>query len=153
MAVFPAGHILTSADLDLMFPTGIGAWTPFTPSLVQSNSPTKASDCAYAKIGRTVIARYSLVLSSAGTAANGITIGLPVTAAAGEVGIAIGDFWFNDAGTGFYSGVCRAASQTAFNLFNGGSTLGAMGATGGGFTAALATGDQITAALKYEAAS
>ena len=153
MAVFPAGHILTSGDLDLMFPIGIGAALPFTPSLVQSNSPTKASDCAYMKVGRWVLARYSLVLSSAGTAANGITIGLPVPAAAGEVGVCIGDFWMNDSGTSFYSGVCRAASTSAFNLFNGGASGAAMGATGGGFTAALATGDQITCNLSYEAAS
>lgn len=39
MAVFPAGHILTSADFDTLFPTGIGAYSAYTPTW-SSNSGT-----------------------------------------------------------------------------------------------------------------
>lgn len=152
---FTAGTVLTAAALDaafaLPFPVGIDAWQAFTPTLTQSNTPTKTSNCAYMRIGRLVVARYHLVLTSAGTANNQIIIGLPVGGAV--AGQCIGSFWMNDAGSSFYSGVVYAASGTTMNLVNGGAATNFMGVTGGGFTAALANTDTITATVQYETAS
>lgn len=151
MAVPLAGAKILASDLLDIFSTNTGAFTSFTPSLTQSNTPTKTSTCAYMKIGRLVIAEYHLAITSAGTANNGIVIGLPVNATGNSR--AIGGFFFNDAGTQFYTGAFYLASASTMNMLTGNTSTGVMGATGGGFTAALASGDTIAGYAIYQAAS
>lgn len=152
MAVFPAGHILTSADLDTLFPTGVGAWTPYTPTLTQSATVTKTvSAASYAKAGRKVSARFYLIATGAGTAGNAVVVGLPVAALFGAGATGPGYLYDASAAT-FYTCQFDLASTTTARLLIGTATNYA-GVAGGGFTAAMAAGDVISGILEYEAAS
>lgn len=151
MAVFPAGHILTSADFDTLFPGGIGAWTSFTPTLVQGAAVGKTvAQASYMKIGRLVVANYYLSVSGAGTAGAVVQLGLPFTS--GSVGFAgVGSGMIFDSSTGlFYNGhaVISTASTVQFAPNGVGNYLGAAS-----FTAALAVNDIVSACISYQSVS
>lgn len=153
MAVFPAGHILTSADFDILFPTGVGAWSTYTPTLTQSATVSKTVTTArYMRIGRLVVAEILLIATSSGTASNAILLGLPV-AAANTSGQNIGSVFLFDASvpTGYVGEVVTNGGVASFFLNTSNGAFA--GATGGVFTAALTTNDQIRARLQYESAS
>lgn len=148
MAVFPAGHILTSADLDTLFPTGVGALTSYTPVIVQGATPTLSVEyAAWFKTGRKVTVYLSCALTGAGTAANVVTCTFP--AAAGTLvnyrQVGTGGIYDASANT-YYAGIALWSSATTFRIqpHAAASSLGAAS-----FTAALAAGDLFFATLEY----
>lgn len=145
-----AGSILTATDLSNMFPTNIDAWATYTPTWTQSATISKTVNRAsYMKIGRAVLLNVMMTATSAGTANNVVGVTLPVNA----TGQGHGSFWFNDAGTAIYSGTVRPISATQVAFWIGGSSTGALGQTGGGFTSAIASGDVIEFTCVYEGTS
>lgn len=153
---FVSGQILSAADLNAElaapFPLGTGAWTNYTPVWTQgATTITKTiGRAAYYKVGRLVVVSVDLSATGAGTANNALAVTLPVTAAAGG---ALGPGWFSDSGVGYYSGVAILGSTTVTNIYQGGLVTNPLGATGGGFTAAVAAGDRIIFSGCYESAS
>ena len=162
---FVAGDVFSAADANLLAQDGYvtnasldttagelgGAWTTWTPVVTQSNAVTvTVTSATYARFGRLIIARAKLVATAAGTAANHITISVPVTAAVGSF-TACGIFWWYDASTStHYTGSAHLDGTTYI--------LGiASGATGGmGFNTpnlALANNDELSFTIVYEAAS
>lgn len=151
---FVAGQTPTAAELNAITtaiaPGGIGAWTNYTPTLTQSATPTYTVEYAsYMKIGRMVTVQLSLGLTSAGTAANAVVIGLP-TGIGNPVGYRmLGHAGIYDASaSAWYLGMAQYASTTTFTIVQSGFG-GSLGAAGS-FTAALASGDKVTAQLTYQ---
>lgn len=150
MAVFPAGHILTSADFDTLFPTGVGALASYTPVVTQSNTPTISSEyAAYMKIGRKTDIFLSIGITSAGTANNAVLCTFP--AAIGTIANfrSVGTAAIFDASASiWYTGVALWNSATTFKIqANADAAASPLGATGADFTAALASGDLLVASL------
>lgn len=68
------GDVLTADDLN-----AIGAWTAFTPAVVQSGAvSTTVNFAEYTKINRMVMATVDLTCTSSGTSGSTITVSLPV---------------------------------------------------------------------------
>lgn len=153
MAIPLAGALAKASDWSTVFPTNTDAWTTYVPTWTQGGTTiTKTTNFAkYMKVGRKVTVIFSLTATGAGTANNPLAITLPVTGT-GDVHAA-GDFWFNDAGTAFFSGIIRKSASTSVNFYQGGSSTAAMGQTGGGFTAAIAATDSIEGIITYESAT
>lgn len=135
------------------FPLGVAGWSPYTPTLTQSATVTKTlTYCKYQRVGRTIWAQGLISCTSAGTAANSVLVGLPVTAAAAG-NMACGMGYIYDASAGFaYVGLAVLQSTTVMafqptsadtNAFLGQAI----------FTAALANTDAITWSIMYEAAA
>lgn len=153
---FLAGQIPTALELNTdingPFTLGFGAFSTYVPTWTQSATVTKTVNFAkYWRVGRLVTVQVSMTATGAGTAANAMVVSLPITGTA-DVG-ACGSFWFNDAGTAFYSGTTRKVSSTTLLFYIGGSSSGGLGATGGGFVSAIAATDQLEFVATYEAAS
>lgn len=146
-----AGSEIEASDWTDVFPAGVDAWTPFTPTLIQSGAVTKTvTRAGYMKIGRLVIAQVSLAVTGAGTATNNVVVGIPVpAAAAGDHPCGIGFIVDSSAGA-FFSGTALMTSTGAV-YFASSTNVGFLGS--GTFTAALAAGDSIRYALMYEAAA
>lgn len=154
MAVFPAGHILTSADFDTLFPTGVGAWESYTPTLVQSVAVAKTtSPAGYMKVGRKVTVEFRLLVTGTGTASNEIRVGLPFPAAGINTLVPVGTAYVFDSSTGLmYKAFCQlnAADYITFTptTTTNNDRLGVAV-----FTAALANGDQVGGGFTYQATS
>jgi hypothetical protein len=148
MSTFPAGHILTSADMDTITPVGVGAWTSFTPTLVQSVAVTKTTvQASYMKIGRLCVVNYYLSVTGAGTAANVVQLGLPLASnSVAFAGVGSGMIFDSSVST-FYSGtaIIDTATTVKFAPNAVGNYLGA-----GSFTAGLASGDIVSAFIAYQ---
>ena len=154
MAVFPAGHILTSADFDTLFPTGVGAWTTFTPTWTQSATVTKTvGQARYMKIGRLTIAHVVMTATGAGTAANAVQGGLPVAAQSAAGFGVVGAGYFYDASANTVYALSALLSSSTTVGFRTGTSTADLGATGGVFTAAIAAADILTYTVQYEATS
>ena len=156
------GQIIYETDTDLLyiynggwvrFGAG-GAWTSYTPTLVQSSTVTKTVAYAkYEKIGRLVIVNVVLAVTGTGVANNPVNVGLPFTAAAAGIDCGSGDINDTSAGTR-YSQIVNLGSTTAVQFFD--TTQGfsvASGQTGAAFSAALAPGDVINFNLSYESST
>lgn len=155
-----AHDILTASDLNAAIGTGIvstglGAWTSFTPTLVQSGAVTKTSTVAsYVKIGRLCVVNYLLQVIGTGTANNEIRVGVPLTAAnAASIPCGVGAVFDNSA-----SSMCKGIAvldNTSYFTFHDTSlnTNTRLGATGAAMAAALASGDNIYALIAYQTAS
>lgn len=133
------------------------AWVDYTPTLTQSGAVTKTVNTArYIQIGRMVHVEFFLTMTGAGTSNNSIQIGLPVAPSSGSLtsGSAGSATLVDSSASTAYGGVSYIFTSSTMAFQNGGSTTSAAqwGETGGGFTAALASGDQITGTLTYEAA-
>ena len=124
------------------------AGTTWTPSIAQSNTPSQTIAFArYHRLGRLIIAHWSIVLTGAGTATNSIVLsGLPVAAASAS-GIQ-GSFKFFDAGNTVRAGhvVGASTSTVVFNYDGFGNNMG-----NGDF--AIANTDTCEGFVIYEAAS
>lgn len=155
MSVFPAGHILTSNDFDTLFPTGVGAWTNYTPVITQSNTPTISVEFAqYMKIGRLVHVQLSVSLTGAGTASNAVLCTFPAAAGTPVSFRRMGGAGLFDASAStWYEGMALYNSSTTFKIQAHNTTAAAPIGVGGGFTAALASGDLFVAELMYIASS
>lgn len=154
-----AGDVLTAAQLNAelrdallgAFPLAVDAWTGFTPTLTQPGAITKTVNYAkYQRVGRLIVAQYSLSVTAAGTAANPVLIGLPV-ACAHAVAIAIGSVMIYDASAPFrYNGTAELVTASTFQC-----SYNMAAPTGWGTdpTIALASGDVIRASVMFEAAT
>lgn len=153
---FVAGDVLTAADVNTYLTGEGGAWTTYTPTLNQSNTVTATvTRAVWARYGRTIHFQVFLAVTGTGTANNQVTVSLPATAASSGFTV-IGGGYISDssAGPANYVGITYLASTTTAGLQSTNSTaLGLLGFSGTPFTAALASGDTITIAGTYEAAS
>jgi len=145
---------LTEADINLYLMGEGGAWASWTPVVTQSVTVAVTNTRSrFARYGRTIVATTTLTVTGAGTAANSITISLPVTAAhsSGRPGVGT---WFDTSATNFFEFHAAFASTTTINL-RGTATnvLAALGSTGSDNAAALANGDVLEFTITYEAAS
>ena len=133
-------------------PTGYGPWAQYTPSLTQSGTVTKTVTSAdYSQAGKIVNVAVALsVTGGSGLANNAVKVGLPVTAARSSGAIGRG-FIYDASASTYYTGVVLLDSTTGVKFISSGRT-GFLGATGGGFTAALGLGDIVTFTAHYEAA-
>lgn len=137
-----AGQVLTAATLNT-----IGAqWESYTPTLTQSVTVTKTTSYArYCQFQKTVIVQVYLVATSAGTAAQEVVVGLPLTAT-GSTGRAIGTGFIYDASANvIYNMTSFLATTTTAKFFW-------QSGFGFGFSPniALANGDQLAFTFTYE---
>lgn len=150
------GAALTQSDINTYLMGEGGAWTSWTPAVVQSGSVTTTNTRSrYGRWGRLIVLTTQLAVTSSGTGTNVVTISLPVTAATSS-GIQIGAGAIIDTSAGTeYRGVPYLASTTTLALRATATDGGAvgLGATGSTFTAGLASGDSIEVSMIYEAAS
>lgn len=130
-----------------------GALPAWTPVVVQGATPTlTVSYSTYQRIGRMVYFQTVVSITSAGTASNVVTISLPVTALNTSTYQIIGNGVIVDASAVLkYNAQLRFATTTTMKFdFVGASTDPSyLGLTN--FTAALASGDIISATGQYEA--
>jgi hypothetical protein len=147
-----AGDVVTAADTNTYLSGEGGAWTTWTPVVTQSGTVAATVNRAtYGRWGRMIVATVWVTMTGTGTAANGVTVSLPVAAAGYVVGSPIGSGWLFDTSVGTtYPCLPCWNSASVVTLM---STSSGLGLGAGTFTAALAAGDQITFTVTYEAAS
>lgn len=147
-----AGARIKAADLLAIFPGNTDAFTTYVPTLTQSATPTKNVEYAgWFKVGRWVTVSLSLAVTSAGTAANAVVIGLPSAAGTPASYRNIGGGSIYDASANFwYTGAAIWQSASTFVIIPNAAATG-LGASS--FTAALASGDVVTATLSYQVTS
>ena len=154
--IYNGSSWIETGDLDNTngVPSGLAplfsAWTAWTPTITQTGNVTKTvTSATYLQIGKLVFAEFNLSVTGSGTGTVGITVSLPVTAKS-KSGVRIGIGAIFDASTNTqYSGVCFQASTTAISYvgdWSGGGTWGATPAIN------LASGDNVTGTITYEAA-
>ena len=139
------GDILTAATMN-----SIGAaWESYTPTLTQSATVTKTVTYAkYTRINKLCIVNVRLDVTGAGTAANNVVVGLPLTSA--QATINIGSVSIYDASTSTnYSGTCYFATTSTVSFTGDWSGASFWGVTP---NLALAANDQIHISLQYEIA-
>jgi hypothetical protein len=133
-----------------------GAWTSWTPAIVQSGAVTCTVERAkYCRIGRTIIADFWLTVTGTGSAANIVTVSLPVTAASGNSDTFLGEGnIYDSSATTRYPGLATIASTTTMRLLDTTVSSGTARWLGvDAFSAALASGDNVAARITYEAAA
>lgn len=124
------------------------AWTGWTPSVVQGVTPSQTVVSArYIRIGRTIIASFSMSFQSAGSGATQITMTLPVAAQAGSA-YAVGSYRYFDAGSTNIVGSVNLLTSTTVNFYRDadGNAVGLSAPT-------IANGDLLLGTITYEAAS
>lgn len=131
------------------------AWTVFTPTVTQSNSPAFTNVySAWVRIGRTIHVQSLIQFTANGTATNPVLFTLPVAAVVGGFRvIGIADF-YDASGPNKYVLSAQLNNSTTVLRFQYGDGVAddALGASGG-FTAAVANNDGISLTVTYEAAS
>lgn len=131
----------------------LGAWTAYTPTLTQLGAVTKTVTYAkYVRMGRSIYFAVDLSVTGTGTAANDVSVGLPVTAAATAFLLGVGQIYDTSAGL-LYNGNSDIVTTTTAKIWAGGASGGPAHFGGSVFTAALAVGDLIRLSGLYEAAS
>jgi hypothetical protein len=143
---------LTSADVNLYLAGEGGAWTSYTPNIVQSATVDSTwSWSRYARFGRLIIWSFGGGATAAGSAGNAITVSLPVVAAAGaNIVIGAGNITDISGGaSGSYNGNWKMSSTTRIGLLRDVQTS----FVGGAPSFALANGDTLEGFVVYEAAS
>lgn len=147
--------VLTETDINLYLAGEGGAWTTWSPVVVQGATPGLTVNRAkYARYGRTIIGDAFVTCTSGGTGATTITISTPTTMASSSANTIIGSGWVFDASSGFlYYGDLMLASTTTANFLirTNGAGPTYIGSTS--FTAALAASDVISVQFKYESAT
>jgi hypothetical protein len=149
-----AGARIKAADLAAIFPLGVDAWMPYTPTVSQGATTDIAKTVtysAYFKEGRKVTWEFYLTVTGTGTAAAGVGVTLPVLAATNAT--VAGVIFLYDASslTGYVAAAIPASTSVVSGWISGGTNTA--GSTGGVFTAAIANGDQIRGQIIYEAAA
>lgn len=144
---------LTESDINTYLMGEGGAWTSWTPTVIQSGGVTVTNfRSRYARYGRLIVFSTSLTVTGSGTGSNPVTVSLPVTAATS--GIPIGQAaLFDNSTTTFYPAMTWLQSTTTASMFNTTSTGGSQILGAATFTAGLATSDTINMSGVYEAAS
>lgn len=139
-----SGQVLTAATMN-----SIGAaWVDYTPTLTQNVTVTKTINYArYCQIQKTIFVQGQLTITGAGTAANEVVVGLPITASSFTSRIIGPAYIYDQSAFVMYNLSAYMASSTTVKFFyqNG---------TGWGFqpNIALANTDQISFSFCYEAA-
>jgi hypothetical protein len=132
------------------------ALTAWTPAVTQSGAVTgTVTTGTYSRVGRRVFFEVLFAVTGSGTAANVVTVSLPVTALSGNPHSVIGlGYIYDSSATAAYKGEVVMASTTTVKFFAN-VTSAAVGLTYFGtslFTAGLAVNDVITLTGNYEAA-
>ena len=140
-----SGQVLTAATLNTIG----AAWVDYTPTLTQGVTVTKTvAQARYCQFQKTIIGQVVLNVTSAGTAAAAVAIGLPFAARSGQPMVAFGYIY-------------DASANVMYNLTfvpasGGGSTISGFYQTGNFFgtspAVTLATSDQILFNFSYEIA-
>lgn len=151
------GRVVYETDTDLLLVYSGSAWVPFsgpstgstsfTSTITQSAAITKTTNYSkWSYVGpKKIHWTFSYNLTSAGTAANAITLTVPLTAATSSM---IGTAWYLDAGTQFYVLGVVGASTTTIKFVNNGGT----GDFGVNAAVTVASGDTIHGSITYEIA-
>jgi hypothetical protein len=143
------GPGLWISPLLAIFPTGFGAWAPWTPVLAQDSVVAATVNSAtYQRVGNMVAMQAQVTVTGTGSANRAVVLTLPAPA----VGIVTGNMvlWDASANT-YYTAVLVGVNATSVAGY-GPSSTAQIGVIGGGFTAALTTGDTVTVSATYEAA-
>jgi hypothetical protein len=133
-----------------------GAWTTWTPVITQSGTVTATIQRAsYARYGRTIVASFRVSITGTGTAANQVSFAPPVNSAYGADIVGYGLIFDTSAGLSYTGSFAMdgVANRVVIAAAGVGVSPVQLGATGSGFTAALAAGDVVTGYMTYEAAS
>lgn len=152
LGVNPRGTYATvKARLDAI---PLGAWTSWTPVVVQSNTPTLTNNRSrYIQVGKMVFASANVTTTSSGTGNNRITMSLPVTAAFSDLGVVGSGIWYDTSDLKQYGAIVAILTTTTITFK---ATDGAwLEDLGGQFNAnanAVANGDNLTMHVVYEAA-
>lgn len=156
-----SGYLVTAAtwnaeivdNQNAAFPLGVDAWSTYTPTLVQSGAVTKTATYAkYQRVGRLITVQIKLDVTGPGTAANTVTVGLPVAAVIGANACIGSGFIYDASANLFYGGIARKDGADTFS-FVPTSTDSATQLGVSVFTAALAASDIVGATVTYEAVS
>jgi hypothetical protein len=148
-----AGDVVTAADTNTYLSGEGGAWTAWTPTVTQLGAVSvTVTSAVYGRWGRMIVGHLRLSVTGTGTAANAVTVSLPVTSARASVPVGSGGV-YDVSATLNYTGNVSLSSTTAFVFEPQGLGVSANPIGVAGFTAALAAGDIIQAFFQYEAAS
>jgi hypothetical protein len=132
-----------------------GPLTSWTPTVGQAGGVTVTTTRAvYSRVGRRITGEALVSVTGSGTAANNITITVPVAMAAATANTIIGEGWVFDTSAGFfYYGIMMWTSSTTANFLirTNGSGPTYLGTTS--MTAGLAVGDLISCVFSYEASA
>lgn len=134
-----------------------GGWVAFTPAVTQLGSiGLTVNNSTYMRLGRMIHWRFTLTVTSNGTAANVVTLSLPANIAAVSDYGPCGHGQIFDASAPFtYQGPIVPASATTIKIqdryANSSGAPAFLGVTS--FTAGLASGDIISGWCIYEAAA
>lgn len=155
LGVAPSGAETTvKARLDRITPT-LGALTSWTPAVTQLGSVTVTNThSTYMRIGRLVFAQFLLAVTGSGTAANVITISLPVNSTGtGSTDVMGYGYLVDSSASLWFHGGIQLASLFACRIMSatGQAPFTALGTTS--FAGALASGDSISGFVWYEAAA
>ena len=152
---WPATSLDLANQLESRFASKLttpGAWTSFTPTLAQgaTNNISKTVNYAkYTQIGKLVVCTISVTASGTGTAANNVTLSLPI-AASGSAPLRIGSGHVYDASTIVrYTGMAELMTATTVTIvgdWSGGSGWGTSP------NIAVAASDQFDVTITYEVA-
>lgn len=138
-----AGQILNAAIMNQIG----AAWVDYTPTLTQSATVTKTVNHArYCQIQKLIVVEIFMSVTGAGTAGNGVRVGLPVSCRNG--GAQLGSGFIYDASANFMYNILpyQFDANTVAFFYQTGSEFGSSPAV------TLAASDQIRLKLTYEAA-
>jgi len=148
---FSVANTYTQSQVDgfvtLLGGTSTG-WTTYSPTITQTNTPTKTTHYAkYKQIGKTVFVNVHVTFTSAGTAGGRIKCSLPI--AVGDAGISqIGSGLFFDSGTAYYPGSAILIDANNVELY----THASANAFGSSPAVTIANNDELNFSLTYEVA-
>jgi hypothetical protein len=144
---FSAGDILTAADLN-----AIGAWTTYTPAVVQSTAVTSTVNYAsYMLINKLAVVNVDLTCTTSGTGSNLITVSLPVTASTSNARIVGSGIVFDASGTDvILTSVVQNTTTTV--RFATDATTSSTSGLGANPALTLANSDVISFSIVYETA-
>lgn len=145
--------VLTSSDVNTYLSHEGGAFTSWTPAVVQSGSVTcTVNRAVYARAGRLIQYWYSLTVTGSGTGSNAITVTTPTTMASSALIIGTGHLYDSSATT-FYGFHLYGSSTTVTQLYTTSTDTSSVALGSAVFTAGLATGDLILGFGCYESAT
>jgi len=122
------------------------AWISYTPTITQTNTPTKTTNYAkYLQIGRTVFVNVHVTFTSAGTAGGRIRCSLPIAVGNSSI-LQIGSGWFFDSGTAYYPGAAILWDVNTVELY----THASANAFGASPAVTIANTDELCFSLIYE---
>jgi hypothetical protein len=125
---------------------GAESWTPQIDQGATTNIANTIVEAGYVRMGGLIICWANLSVTAAGTAANGITVTLPVTSTVHAAGQPVGSFFIVDATVTHYTGTTLTRSGGATVDFRASGNTSAVGAAP---NFALANGDSIRFIATY----